>query len=95
MKATFKSSHTIRCMFCYTSFDAEISLTNHLNDGVCYDGRKHVTRTVLKENEVIPHRDLISEICPELMLVADCEAMLSKDSGIQNADDDDDDIDFF
>ena len=48
---------------------------------------------VLKENEIIPHRDLISEMCPELMFVADCEAMLSKDSDIQN--DDDDDIDFF
>ena len=48
------------------------------------------TQMILNENGFIPHQNVISETCPELMLIADCEAMLSSNSNISHANDDDD-----
>ena len=91
MKSAFHQYHENRCMFCYLTFNTEIKLDNHLNDGACYNDRKQPTQMILKENQFIPHQNLISEMCPELIFVADCEAMLCKDPNIQNDSDDDDD----
>ena len=91
MKSAFRKTQENRCMFCYLTFNTEIKLDNHLNDGTCYNDRKQPTQMILRENEFIPHQNLISEMCPELMLVADCEAMLSKDPNIQNVNDSNDD----
>ena len=85
MQSVFNKYHTkFRCMFCYTCFPAESSLKNHLDDLICHSKKHQPTKMVLEEDVFIPHQDLISEMCPEQIIVADCEAMLSKDPTTQN-----------
>ena len=94
MEKAFGFSSEKRCMFCYLTFATQTILGNHLNDGICYNNRKQPTQMILSENGFIPHQNLISETCPELILIADCEAMVvSNDSNNLHTDDDDDDDD--
>ena len=98
MKSAFHSKCENRCMFCYTVYASEITLTNHLNDGMCYNNKKQPTKIIFDRNQSIPHQNLITEMCPELMFFGDCEAYLSKDddnSDSQNSSDSDEDLDSF
>ena len=93
MQSAFKNYSKFRCMFCYTFFPSESGLKNHLDDCTCYSKKHQPAKMVLEEDAFIPHQDLISEMCPEQIIVADCEAMLSKDPIIQNENSSDSDSD--
>ena len=92
MEKVFGKSSKNRCMFCYLTFTTQTILHAHLTDGICYNNRKQPTQMILSENGFIPHQNLISETCPEQILIADCEAMvISNDSNNLHDNDDDDD----